>query len=499
MNSALIIQAGGKGSRLLGENAAFSKVYFCYKGKSILKYWQENFSAFEVSAIINKGFENIFPNENVFYSDEQNGDFSDLFSQVAKTTKDRVVIVWSDYIIKEEFLNDVFDLVVHNDKNVIGSTSDLNCRIKFKEKDNQEGFFGFMKVSAKNLKTPAFLLKALQHKCFEDFYNNENIFEFFDEIYSFPQGSLVDLGTRDEAKKLPVEYSGNSGSTITYLNSGFVQKSFPSVAVMENEQRWYKHFYPEIDDTPPRNPGYYNSDRYLILKELRPYFSLKEEERPTIDQIVASIDEYQRKNPMLRPDGKGLIVEDSFPKRIYNYIYDTPRISEGTKKGGRKHRKEKEIRLIADALCNEINEFEKDNLFPLSRHGDTTLSNLCLDENNKIIWIDPRPGTFCFSSIFDYAKLYYSLCGYDVVNTCRYSVLKEGDKLTIDFFDGQKMPSLYKKDLGGFKWQTLALFLPIFWLSFYDLSILTKNCQKAFFAKAMFDHFCEEIMKEKLV
>lgn len=134
-------------------------------------------------------------------------------------------------------------------------------------------------------------------------------------------------------------------------------------------------------------------------------------------------------------------------------------------------RKCRNIFFYKDALDNMVNAYVPQEFCLI--HGDCTFSNIMLKNDTDPVLIDPR-GYFGYTELYgdtayDWAKLYYSIKGnYDQFNRKRFSLVIKEDQIYLDIHSNgwEDMEPLYWSFLDGRVNPTyIKLFHAIIWLS----------------------------------
>jgi len=103
----------------------------------------------------------------------------------------------------------------------------------------------------------------------------------------------------------------------------------------------------------------------------------------------------------------------------------------------------KNIKYYCNIIKSKIEHYLKERNYYNLIHGDTHLGNIILDENDKILFIDPR-GYFGESELFgikeyDYAKLLFGLSGYSIFDNMVINSLNIiNNNINIDFIKEYK-------------------------------------------------------------
>jgi len=110
----------------------------------------------------------------------------------------------------------------------------------------------------------------------------------------------------------------------------------------------------------------------------------------------------------------------------------------------------KNINFYCDIIKSKISSHLKERSYYNLIHGDTHLGNILLDENENILFIDPR-GYFGESELFgikeyDYAKLLFGLSGYSIFDNMEITSLNiVNNNIHIDFI--KEYEYIFKKNM----------------------------------------------------
>ena len=110
----------------------------------------------------------------------------------------------------------------------------------------------------------------------------------------------------------------------------------------------------------------------------------------------------------------------------------------------------KNINFYCDIIKSKISSYLKERSYYNLIHGDTHLGNILLDENENILFIDPR-GYFGESELFgikeyDYAKLLFGLSGYSIFDNMEITSLNiVNNNIHIDFI--KEYEYIFKKNM----------------------------------------------------
>ena len=471
----IIVQAGGRGSRLRHHTWNKPKCLVSIDGKPILYHLFEKLKDFEFTIIGDYCFDTLESylkvnppsiKYNLIRSTDK-GTLSGIKKSLNNISDDeQILLIWSDLIIDKlpQFKNQ-FPTIV--------TTSSFTCRWSVEDgrmiekPTNENGVAGIYFFNNKNQ------LKSIPSLgSFEDWFVN-NIKEY-DYLNCDDIKELGDFkNVENENDKLSLSRYFNE----VKINDDFVEKKCIDESyqeLIENELSWY------------------DSVSKLGFKRI-----------PTI------VD--RQKYKMTRIHGKHLHQIDDFTDRekrsvLYNYL-DT---LDGLHSLGNKRVNEKDVFKVyiektinrVESISSLIPNFDKEeitingkkckNIFTqIERledvgrelipskfqpiHGDPTFSNSIIDKNLRVWLIDPR-GYFYKKGIwgdalYDYSKVYYSAVGgYDDFNRKRFKLYV--DENTIEILTEKPIFSTIAEDVFDEyfkgKFYKIKILHSLIWLSLTD-------------------------------
>jgi GTP:adenosylcobinamide-phosphate guanylyltransferase len=431
----IIIQAGGKGSRLLPLTLNKPKALVSYKGKPFIFNTFERFPKAKFIIIGDYKFDVLASYLKLFASQyditlvkaTQSGTLSGLKDAINfVTTNHSFMIIWCDLILGK---NEKFSF----SRNTIKLSNTFNCRWSYK--DNL-----FLEESSNSFGVAG---------CF--------IFKNKEGLDNLPENGEFVRWLSMNNFRFKVEYFKDTKeigelSKLNVTDSDFISRPFNKVLKKENsiikiplnkfgkkinadEILWYKFianynfpFIPNIENFNPLKMRFIDSIDLINLDDITLQdFLLK--------KIINNIYLIHQKN--VRPYDRNEILEVYFNKtfdrinkvkdlipfnnnlniKINNTFYKNPL-------------------FFKEDLKNRINSLES-TFFSLI-HGDITLSNVLFDATKKeLFFIDPR-GYFGQKKIFgdplyDWSKLFYSIFGnYDNFNRKKFSLIFKNDEINLN-------------------------------------------------------------------
>lgn len=438
-NYEIIIQAGGRGSRLRHYTWNKPKCLVSYYGKPIIYYTFDQFKDANFHIIgdyqidkIKKYFLISPPKVNYkIYRTKKNGTcagIKDVLKNISNNKK--IILIWADLII-EKFPKNL-------ENKTIFTTSSFTCRWSFKNNKLEEspsskkgipGIFYFKnKLDLKNVPVSGEFVKWLsksskRHKTLEinplkELGDFDTIADSYDQIGFGRYFNEIKISKNTVTKKAKV-------------------KEFEKL--ITREQFWYD----EIKKLKFKNiPKIYSKKPYKMENiKGNHIFEIKNLEKKKIFKIIEnalnSLLQLHKSNKILsnKKDLKEVYINktlsrlNSISKIIPNFKTELSFTINGKKCRNYLHPKYKDIfKYIEKSLY--VNSF-----CPI--HGDPTFSNFKINNNLKPYFFDPRGYFANEKSIYgdanyDYAKLYYSAIGnYDFFNRRKFKLYINNNTIEI--------------------------------------------------------------------
>lgn len=433
----IIIQAGGKGSRLESLTVNKPKAIVTINNLPIIfhlfkKFPEANYKIIAdykadvlkkyLEAYSNVKFEVIVP--------EFEGTASGIKTSVKDFGNEPFMIIWSDLILSDNFEIPVLD------KNYIGISKGFQCRWSYidkqciKQPSKEHGIAGLFIFKNKNEIT-----NVPEQGGFVSWLKNQNIeFETLNLEGTKEVGTMIDYdSTKDKTPKCrpfnKLEFSED------YVIKRPITKQGESLAV--EEQNWYKaiekyNFEPipkvyeynplKLERIKGKNIFEYDeftfSEKKLILSKI--IFNTKK--LHSLDKPIVANTEDCIENYITKTFSRLNKVVDLVPFANAEYININDKLYKNV--FSVKDKLEEKVKSILPKEFNII-------------HGDLTFSNIMLKpENNEPVMIDPR-GYFGKTRIYgdpdyDWAKLYYSIIGnYDQFNIGNFALKIKNDSVSL--------------------------------------------------------------------
>ena len=470
----VIIQAGGRGSRLRHYTWNKPKCLVSYEGKPLIyhlfnKLKNANFHIIADYKIdqIKKYFEINKPNVKYkIYSTKETGTCAGIQKVLNNITDNKeILILWSDLIIDK--------IPIFNKNSIVVTTSSFTCRWAIRKKKIIE------KTSSKKGIPGIFYFKNKQ------FINKiPKSGEFVKWLSkNLPTFSTIEL---NELKELgdfsKVEKSYNKIGYGRYFNKLIIKKNYIIKKaidknfnhLIENELNWYE----EVDKL-----GYKDIPKILSQKPLKierikgqhlfEYKNLKTKSlSKIIENILKSLYDLHNKNEIdsILTDLKEVYINKTI-NRLNSISKIIPNFStaESFTINGKKCKNF--LMKKNSSIFNEIYKKIINKKFnPI--HGDPTFSNILIKKNLKPKFFDPR-GYFANSKnifgdkYYDYSKVYYSLVGnYDLFNRRKFKLYIDNYSIELMMDNNhQKIGEEIFKSHFGSKINKIKIIHSLIWLS----------------------------------
>lgn len=484
----IIIQAGGKGTRLEGLTRNKPKCLVPVNNLPIIFYAFQKFKNADFTIIADyktdvlEKYLNAFASQYNFKIIKANkkGTISGIKEAISSfDDNESFMIMWCDLILSENFkipagVNEEVNGGVNEEVNrdYIGISKDFECRwsyvdgkfIKEPSKDNGvAGLFIF--------KNKQFLQDIPEEGALVGWLQTQNIdFERLDLYGSKEIGTLLSYSDNNTSTPRCRPFNSMDFQDDIVIKRG-INEQGKKIAC--DEINWYKHvkelgyeFIPEIYEYEPLKM------KKVQGKNIYEYDCLtKTQKEDILLNIIGALEKLHNLLPPVKAN-----KEDC----ISNYITKTfDRLSkieqlvpfadkEFIKINGQYYKnvffdKEKFTKILTDMIPNEFRLI----------HGDCTFSNLMFDTfNMKTILIDPR-GYFGNTKLYgdvdyDWAKLYYSIKGnYDQFNKKKFTLdIKDKDiELAIKPNNWEDMEEFFFDNIGGANKNKIKALHAVIWLS----------------------------------
>ena len=471
----IIIQAGGKGTRLEGLTRNKPKCLVPVNNLPIIFYAFQKFKDAEFTIIGDYKTDVLEKYLNAFGSHynykiikaNKSGTVSGIKDAISQFKDDEpFMILWCDLILSEGFK------IPEVKGNYIGISKDFECRWSYisnrfiKEPSKENGVAGLFifenKKLLKNIPEEGALVGWLEKQDIQfnrlDLYGSKEI------------GTLLSYSDNNDTEKPCRPFNSMEFNGDIIIKRGITEQG-KKIAV--DEIAWYKHVkalgyknIPEIYEYEPlkmkRVQGK-NIWEYDCLTKTQKQEILKK----LIDALKA-LHNLEPEQPVNIQD-----VEDNFINKTFDRLDKVEKLvpfanKEFIKINGQYY---KNVFFYKDELKNAVK-----NVYPKAFqliHGDCTFSNLMFDTfNMKAVLIDPR-GYFGKTKFYgdvdyDWAKLYYSLKGdYDQFNRKKFTLnIKEKDvELSIESNNWSDMEEYFFNCLPEVNKYKIRLLHAIIWLS----------------------------------
>lgn len=427
----IIIQAGGKGTRLEGLTRNKPKCLVPVNNLPIIFYAFEKFKDAQFIIIADYKVDVLEKYLNTFACNydfkiikaQKSGTISGIKDAISSFKEDEsFMIMWCDLILSQNF-----ELPKQGGGNYIGISKDFECRWSFvdnhfvKEASKENGVAGLFVFENKKV-----LENIAEEGAFVPWLQKQSIhFERIDLYGSKEIGTLLSYSDNNDSK--PVCRPFNH---IEFKDDRVIKKAINDEGkkIALDELAWYKHIeglnyknIPEILSYEPftmkRVQGK-NIFEYDCLTK-----SQKQEILKSLIEALKRLHCLEEKQPANIQD-----VEDSYINKTFDRLLKVQKLvpfadKEFIKINGAYY---KNIFFNKDELKEAVKAFYPKEFCLI--HGDSTFSNLMFDTYNmKAVLIDPRgyfgKTKFYGDEDYDWAKLYYSLKGeYDQFNSKKFTL-----------------------------------------------------------------------------
>ena len=471
----IIIQAGGKGTRLEGLTRNKPKCLVPVNNLPIIFYAFKKFKDAEFIIIADYKTDVLQKYLSVFGSDynfkiiqaKQKGTISGIKEAISEFSADEsFMIVWCDLILSEEFK------IPDKKGNYIGISKDFECRWSYrngefiKESSKEDGVAGLFIFENKNV-----LVDIEEEGAFVGWLQKQNIdFKRIDLNGSKEIGTLLSYSDNNDYKPRCRPFNSLEFNGDIIVKRGITEQGRKCAV---DEIAWYKHVaelgYQSIPEIYEYNPL---TMKRVQGKNIYEYDCLTYSQKCEIlRRLISSLEDLHNIEPAKIVNIQD--VEDAYINKTFERL-----------------EKIRSLVPFADREFIKINGNYYQNIFFIKEefkrvvqkyypkefrliHGDCTFSNLMFDTfNMKTILIDPR-GYFGKTKLYgdvdyDWAKLYYSLKGdYDQFNQKKFTldIKEKGVEIAIKPNNWADMEEFFFDNLTGVSRYKLKLLHAIIWLS----------------------------------
>ena len=471
----IIVQAGGKGTRLEGLTRNKPKCMVPVNNLPILFYAFHKFPTAEFTIIADyktdvlEKYLAAFAQEYKFKIVKANkkGTISGIKEAIADFTPDEpFMIMWCDLILAQNFE------IPSQKGNYIGISKDFECRWSYiddkfvKQPSKENGvaglFFFENKKVLENIEEEGALVGWLE---------KQNInFKRLDLYGSKEIGTLLSYSDNNDPAPRCRPFNSMIFDGDIIIKKGINEQG---IKIAKDEINWYKHVkelgyknIPEIYEYEPLTM------KRVQGKNIFEYDCLtKTQKREILRKLIEALKDLHNLEPAIKANIQD--VEDNFLNKTFARLAKVQNLvpfadKEFIKINGNYY---KNVFFNKNELADAVKSvYPKE--FRLI-HGDCTFSNLMFDTYNmKAVLIDPR-GYFGKTKFYgdvdyDWAKLYYSLNGnYDQFNRKKFTLdIREKDvEIAIKPNNWEDMEEFFFDCLTGVSKYKLKVLHAIIWLS----------------------------------
>lgn len=475
-NLHIIVQAGGRGSRLRHHTWNKPKCLVSIQGKPILYHLFDKFPSAHFHIVGDYAYDQLekylaVNTPTVVYTLHKSTEKGTLagiaYSAGSIPPNDPVMLVWGDLIVK------TVPQWPQNNLPVIGVTNKIACRWSLhervlKEQPGPEGLPGLFYFPRAELLT--------------NIPTNGEFAEWLrDSVKEFDTVSINDL--EEIGDFATVEFQNNRLGFSRFFNdvsitdTTVIKKAIDSnyADLIHNEQQWYHDVkelgfrrIPKIISTEP-----YTMSRILGQHAYQMTDLTSREKRAVLSDYI---DTLMNLHSLSSTSAKAEEVIDAYITKTLKRVTSVATLIPNF---------DQPVITVNGIKCRNIFSIEHQHLFDVIQkeltptiftpiHGDPTFSNSLVDDNLRVWFIDPRgyfskPGIWG-DPMYDFAKVYYSaIGGYDTFNRRKFKLHIDSETVEIlleptlfsdcaeDIFLGYFNQNLTKiKILHGLIWLSLS-------------------------------------------
>lgn len=432
----IIVQAGGKGSRLGYLTANKPKCLVPVSNKPMLFHLFDKFKEKKFIVIGDYKFDVLNEYLNVFSEVEyvtvnakgKNGTCAGIKDAINLLPQESsFMLVWSDLILSDSFV------VPEQTNDYVALSGDFKCRWKYEygcfseEASTTNGVAGLFLFKNKSV-----IEDVPKEGEFVRYLSNKNI-----NFSTLTLRETKEYGLLEEYKKLPVEKCRPFNRLEIVdgkLTKHGVNKKGEELGIIESS--WYKkaeslgyNSIPNIYSYSPLSMELINGRNIYEYKDYE-----YEVKRNILSKTVATLKELHSKSE-IAPDY--FSVFETYFKKTFNRIEGIRSLVPFAND---------EFITINNKVCKNV-FYHKHRVYDMVAdykidkftfiHGDCTFSNMMLKDDSDVVLIDPRgyfgKVKYYGDPCYDWAKLYYSLYGnYDRFNLKHFSLSINSDSVEID-------------------------------------------------------------------
>ena len=473
--SKIIIQAGGKGTRLEGLTLNKPKCLVPVNNLPIIFYAFKQFKNADFTIIADYKIDVLKQYLDIFASDysykiikaNEQGTISGIKEAIEDYREDEpFMVLWCDLILSSDFK------IPGKKANYIGISKDFECRWSYKndrfiqEPSSADGVAGLFifenKKQLKNIKTSG---------AFVEWLDKQNIsFKRLDLFATKEIGTLLSYSDNNDSKRRCRPFN-----SLEVKKDIIIKKPINDYGkkIANDEINWYKYVkalkYGHIPEIYNYNP----LEMKLIQgKNIYEYDCLtKIQKQDIIKNIVEALEELhnlEKPRPACIRD-----IEDNYINKTFERLSKVKKLipftdREFIKINGKNYRN---IFFVREEFTNLVRENYPSQFHLI--HGDCTFSNIMFDTfNMKTVLIDPR-GYFGKTKLYgdidyDWAKLYYSINGkYDKFNQKKFNLCVKDDEIELNIQENNwsDMSEYFFKCIPDINKNKIKLLQAIIWLS----------------------------------
>jgi len=431
----VIVQAGGRGTRLRHHTWNKPKCLVSVRGKPLLYHMFDVFPGSKFLIIGDYAYEQL---EGYLKANDPGVEFELIrasekgtASGIARALEEipssaSVVLTWSDLIIKK------LPVFPDTDRPVVCTTSAFTCRWSVREASEEGGGLREITASSRGVAGIFFFQRASKFRAPPS--SGEFVKWFAKE---FSEYEILDCPELEELGDFSaIEKANETSGFCRFFNRVEISETHVKKTVIDpdynslhqHEVAWYKH----AADLGFRRTPKIISNEPLIMERLkgRHAYEMTElterEKRAVLCDYLDSLTQLHDKSSIQAPP-QG--IRQVYLEKTLSRVDGIKLLVPGSQResltiNGKKCRNLFHQRH-AHVLQDVVEELAVKYFVPI--HGDATFSNTLVDDNLRVWFFDPRgyfaePGIYG-DALYDFAKVYYSAVGgYDLFNRRKFKL-----------------------------------------------------------------------------
>ena len=440
MTLTVIVQAGGRGSRLRHHTWNKPKCLVSVHGKPLLYHLFDKFPTARFIIIGDYLYDQL---ENYLQVDPPQVDYKLIKTDQKGTCSgidvalklvpedDPVLLTWSDLIIK-----DLPPFPDHSDQPLVYLTDAFTCRWSYQETGLQE-------ITSEITGVPGIFYFSQRRQFIIPPASGEFVKWFSKNILEYETVLATELEELGDFSSIE-ENNSRIGLSRFFNKVDILDKTVIKQAIdpnykhlIEHEIIWYKDAQdlgfvriPNVVSTDPFTMQRINGKHIWELEDLTP-----REQRSILSDIIYTLDDLHSRSERVANEQS---ITNVYISKTKNRVKSVQQVIPKFDRESFTVNGVKCYNLFHERyhpIWDQINSaLQTDTFTPI--HGDPTFSNTIIDKNLKAWFIDPRgsfdkPGIYG-DPLYDFAKVYYSAVGgYDTFNQRKFKLHIDNDTCEI--------------------------------------------------------------------